>query len=535
LLENKLQKILLQKKANKVYLFDLNEIIIYLFGESSRKVETIIVSANNRFKEDYQYRMDQSFYKEDVNFELTENKKQIKNPVNFIANRVIREQQTVSMISTDKPPLKTNMKSVWFFVVSEFGFGKTSLLLNLFDKLEPHNLIGIYLPVAQFEADSYNNEYSLCKNILSILLDKTINGKQLYEKFLIKSFQLMVRNRRDLVFLVDGLDETRHSYSENGLKRIFDCFRNFKPACIFTTRKELWDERCGNFDVAIGKRKKFKDVLLLKEWNSSDISDYLDLFKNNIRTANKKKKIDTFNDLVRNNRYEEYYGDIPKRPLFLKMLIDDIIDGEIQKRSLSQLYKKYLINKFILDRSNSVSKSVERRPLHLEGDINSVLPAIFSILEKIAGDMLINDDGNNIIFLSYIHESKIEEAIQKNNLKLISTVEILLNSVLVPFDKRSFSDFRVKFSHKSFQEYFTARFLFNLLCNSAGTRRDYDLFYFNFSKGVSEFLLGLISEIKNDERHSLELNMCLSIASGLFKESKNDSAIINTVYPRINS
>ncbi len=146
-------------------------------------------------------------------------------------------------------------KNKWTFIISEFGFGKTALLLNLAGEIHSKDMQPVYLPIAQFDKEAFRNEYSLCKNTLEIIFEERFDEARLLNKLLLKTFQLMLRSTGEYVLLFDGLDEHYYAYENQGLKRFFICLRNFSNKCIFTVRKEFWDERHGSFDDAIGPKR----------------------------------------------------------------------------------------------------------------------------------------------------------------------------------------------------------------------------------------------------------------------------------------
>ncbi len=128
---------------------------------------------------------------------------------------------------------------------------------------------------------------------------------------------------------------------------------------------------------------------MLTEWGNQDIMNYLYTYKKyNVHLKQESKQIDEFIKMVRSDSYNKYYGDIPKRPLFLKMLAEDVKTGTIKKRNLAQIYQRYLIDKFKLDRNTSVSNNVSERPLRITGNILHQVDLIFSILAETAHVML---------------------------------------------------------------------------------------------------------------------------------------------------
>jgi len=238
------------------------------------------------------------------------------------------------------------------------------------------------------------------------------------------------------------------------------------------------------------------------------------------------QSVQKFIETVQTGNYQKYYGDIPKRPLFLNMLTKDIIREELQERNLSEMYENYLTNKFHIDLTRAFNENTELKPIDLIGkeDTFKVLQKIISILVEVSALMVINNEDYEAILLAEIHEDTIEERVKMIKVKEISITDILLNSVLIPIAKRSSTEnFLVKFAHKSYQEYFTARFLFGLLETPAGSQQNYDLFRYKFESSVEQFLVGLLETEKRNRPNSFE--KCMSMIGYLGTDKMDNGAL----------
>jgi hypothetical protein len=226
----------------------------------------MIEEKNNSFRLEYKERMDQDFYMSDVPF--VDNEKQYMNPSQYVKDTVYGRRT-----------INSNLRC-WTFIVSEFGFGKTSLLLNL--PFLDHDKLYIYVPIAQFTSDAFTNEATLSKGILSILNERELECSgdvltNLPDKLLALALTLLLRSNKNIVLLYDGLDEHHKAYTEKGLVDIFNCASEFVCHSIFSVRKEFIDERHGNFLYAIGKKRRPTIFhLYLTEWKRENIVNYLE-------------------------------------------------------------------------------------------------------------------------------------------------------------------------------------------------------------------------------------------------------------------
>ena len=122
--------------------------------------------------------------------------------------------------------------------------------------------------------------------------------------------------------------------------------------CLISLRKEFWDDRTGDLQSIFSKYRKYNSVINLIDWTNKEILNFIKEFELSEGVLN-NKNILQFKQIVKDNNFEEFFGDIPKRPLFLKMILQDVVAGNITSKSLQQLYENYLIEKFIRDREGS--------------------------------------------------------------------------------------------------------------------------------------------------------------------------------------
>ena len=486
-----------------------------------------IASVNRKYEMEYKKRMGQAFYLCDVPFSINNNQTIYVNPLQYLSKNKLNKGDNWELVEllqdlNQESALET-INEDWSFIISGFGFGKTSLLLNIFKMLQHKEISAIFVPIAQLPEKSFQNTDFFCRAILNILYNKVYSKSAQVQYFgeefidfeqqeetivepMVKDFKEMLMSKNDIVFLFDGLDENYLAYTHKGLKQIFTCIQTFQLPCFFSVREEFWYDKQGNFQLALGEDTIRK--IFLKEWNDQAIVLFVEQYLHAFSHAPfVKKHLSKFITLIKKGAYQKYYGDIPKRPLFLNMLTQDVIKGNLQKRNLAQLYENYLQVKFRLDLERAFEENTELQSIKLlsEEDATKVLRKIFAVLTQVSSIMMINSETHEAILISDTTEEKIEQMVRLLKEKTFSITEILLNSVLIPIHKReTFNDFRVKFAHKSFQEYFTARYLFELLKNSNATQPDCSIFQYKFDISITRFLMGILENEKQNDYASFE-------------------------------
>jgi len=504
--------------------YDTKSFIQHYISQVNPLLRDQIISANQKYNSDYEKRMEQYFYLEQVPFAIDENSELLINPLNHLSNKQEPKSANWELLELLKGESIEEKKSEWFFIISEFGFGKTSLFLNYHKLLQSININVLFVPIAQLSEKSFQNPDFFCRSILNLLYNKIyikeekqlddsqqntldfFNTSDIFVELMVNSFKEMLKLRSDLVLLLDGLDENHIAYKKDGLKKIFDCIEYFKLKCFFSVREEFWNDKQGNFSKAL--KKELSEKIFLKEWDNKTINAYVEKY---IEIRNPQKtEIDhlkSFTNIVSKGGYKKYYGDIPKRPLFLSMLTQDIIKGDFQKQNLSKLYENYLERKFEHDLVRAFEETDQLQSIELfeKEDYIKVLNKIFSVLTQVSGFMIINNESYEAVLLADITEDKITRLVDLLKEKIFSITEILQNSVLIPIKKRQlFNDFHLKFAHKSFQEYFTARYLFELLKYPGGAQREYDMFRYKFDNSVLLFLNGILENEKQQNISSFD-------------------------------
>jgi len=535
-----LERLQHDQKVEYVEVFNIRSYVKHVLEHIDIEIRNKILQSNQEFKDDYQRRMNQNFYLADIPYKNYKSDITLSNPIKYLSNERINIKVNHAELdySINRETLlkdtDTKIKN-WTFIISEFGFGKTSLLLNLFDKLNARNILSIFLPLSQFDKKSFYSTNELCRSILKILYtDREFDFESPFDQLMLADFKNMMEKRTDLILLFDGLDEHHYAYQAKDLQQIFRCIKKLRPECFFTMRKEFWDDKQGNFRSALQEVSMDGEILFLSEWSNLEIINYVDQYivKVNLDDT-QKRNINDFKELVYNNNYDRYYGDIPKRPLFLDMVIQDISSDQIKQRNLAEIYELYLVKKFDFDR-RAIFGNNQRSPLQLESseDRDKVLSKIFLVLEKTASLMFYNNEQNECVFLNSIRETQIESYIDLLKWKEFSITEILLNSILVSFSKRNVEGLEVKFSHKSFQEYFIAKYLFRILKENNGDQRDFDMFRFRYSNGIENFLIGLIDKCQD---HKPNFIKCLMMISSLYSDSYHKSSIIRILMSKYKS
>jgi hypothetical protein len=486
-IEAALQALVQTGKAEKAHLLGLEAFLEMVFQEAQDQLTKLLRSSVAEFQEQHRLRMDEGVYVENVPFRVDEDDTSHKNPLRFVEERVLR------LVSAP------NNKRSWTFLSGEFGFGKTSLALHLAEVLQEHKIICLYLPAAQFRPSAFDMEGPFLWEVLQILLQEEVDRESDRNRILHAALKEIFKREKRIILIFDGIDEHPICWRENGLMNVFGIFKTFNLSCLFAVREEFLAERSGHFKAAI-KGGPGSFMIRLVDWPEPLILEYTRHYQRGTRGVEVQTRIAHFEEAIKTGSYVDYYGDIPKRPLFLKMLLDDVAKDDLRSRNLAELYTIYITKKFESDRASSTSRPVVLRPLGLDEDYEVVCARLFDLMTVAAGRMYAIEGGELRLHprLSEVTLRACAEQIAGESLDLPS---ILLNSVMVPVGRRNKlhhgGHIEVAFAHTSFQEFFLARHILAALLEK---NIDPTILHSVIPKPVTRFLQQLISTLPPDQQ-----------------------------------
>jgi hypothetical protein len=109
-----------------------------------------------------------------------------------------------------------------------------------------------------------------------------------------------------------------------------------------------------------------------------------------------------FRELVQEGRYGEQYGDIPHRPLFLSMLIDDVRQEGVRPRSRLELFSGWIDRKIERDWLNpKATGGAIRPPIREDGaeSLDRTKTHAYHVMAAAARKMISFDDAGELALL----------------------------------------------------------------------------------------------------------------------------------------
>jgi hypothetical protein len=234
---------------------------------------------------------------------------------------------------------------------------------------------------------------------------------------------------------------------------------------IASVRTELLDLRESDYlrdpTAKLGAATLFLTPMQLIDWTVDLLVRFLEDFPGR---DDAPPEFHEFEQVIRSGRFDEIYGDIPKRPLFLSMLAEDAASGKSPERELHRLYGSYFRRKFRIDRYSQAAMGMEARPSAVVDQLGTdeAEERLIVLMEHVARhlhDTLQADGMSRRGPADGVSESILKGFARKLDIAEATLEDLVLHSLLRPAGRDARRERLVEFSHRSFEEWFLARSL----------------------------------------------------------------------------
>jgi len=387
------------------------------------------------------------------------NPERSKNPVQFIINEI--EQYFGPLPSTQAgkdrlPP--------WVLLTAGFGFGKTRTLHSFAEQWISRGKHAIYVPAALLPENAFVNSAGLAEAILDYLVPEDVDLSNLARLELRNTLRRHLSTSKIWALLIDAIDESPHSLSHERLSALWGGIRDLGLPLVLSIRDELYNLRSQEFSPTSDTKTNHYRIEL-EDWPVSLISEFLSSYSRR-RGGEAPVQFAALQQAVSNNQYETHYGDIPKRPLFLAMLAEDAWEGLEPEKELHRLYGKYFRRKFGYDRVSEAAEGRVIRSSELAHALGyaEACERLIETMATAANDMAEYDKSGAAIrgfeTRNTMSESQLRRAAANAGVPTSQLEDIILHSLMMPIPRdRAHLERMFRFAHKSYQEWFTARYL----------------------------------------------------------------------------
>lgn len=386
-----------------------------------------------------------------------------KSELIFDPNRLIASSKPISCLADPIQELLGPEGTNLLLMIGEAGYGKTTALLRTFISLD--HLI-FYVPAATIPRD-VNSTTGLLSHCVRVndLFDMPPNSDaEIFDRLFKTVTRYLFRESNfPVMLLIDGLDESVYFSRRGGLQSLFNQLREIQSPIVLTARKEFWAQHQQDFAELFGfsgklaetKHRRIKLIELLA-WQSKQISELATHYKATLINEGQRKNVDDFLEVVDSGEYQNYYGDIPKRPLFLRFILETVAEKGIHRVGRAKLYYEWAEAKIRRDiRMPMRWGNVGRQPIISETEPPDETLRIAFRAMMLASQRMTNIRGKDIELLPDCTIDSVLLADKKLKCMLDPT-GLFLNSLLVPVLLRPHELLRLRFSHRTYQEFFLA-------------------------------------------------------------------------------
>lgn len=348
-------------------------------------------------------------------------------------------------------------------LLGSFGFGKTTAVAR---SLLRQDFQVLYVPGAAITQDVAGSKtlLSRCLNAEPLFADYPPEERKTYERILRSVAEHMFKDPSlPLALVIDGLDESPFLCRKAGLAHLLNTLEPVRVPVVLAMRSEYWLSRRGDLQPTAGKREirgepRIRRVrkLNLLPWREEEILLFVQRFRDTCTDPAELERLARLEALVADGRFEEIYGDIPRRPLFLRLIAESAtaIGLPSERIGRARLFRDWALWKIRRD------LQVDRPHLRFEGEpTEDVVETAWEAMLWAAGSMTKLDEEGKLEMLPEYPFDQLRTATPRLE-RLDDVLALSLQSLLVLSRARIGERLPcISFAHRAFQEFFLAWFL----------------------------------------------------------------------------
>lgn len=349
-------------------------------------------------------------------------------------------------------------------VIGEFGLGKTTGAVRA---AQSHKGQLFYVPAAAISRDTKSSKDLLeqCVDLGSLLSRFPAQSSDQLRKLARPAIEAVFKHGpSELSLVIDGLDEMSYIDNRGGLQWLMNSLRDVRIPLVLVTRTEYWRSRVADFSTSLGLLTKkgqyrYQKMRLIEflPWRDAEILDLARRYRDSRNDDQQRARLDQLVNLIKKGSYQEYYGDIPRRPLFLRCILESVEQVGIAKKGRARLVEEWARLKVLRDITRPVAAGGEGRiPIARNADGADVtLDLAWKAMKAAAATMVeLQDDRIELLPTADLESIKLRVPSLGG---MTDPAGLMLNSLLVPASGREpDSELRVRFAHRAFQEFFLA-------------------------------------------------------------------------------
>lgn len=354
-------------------------------------------------------------------------------------------------------------------VLGSFGFGKTTAMMRAIAacRESAHLLYGARISKEVVGVKDFLFQLVASERILEEFPDESRDDIRLLLRPTIE-YMLKLPNTA-LVIFIDGLDESAFLSRRGGLQSLFNILDWVRVPLVLSMRTEFWDARRLDFETSFGlipspaePRNKRIQLVELLPWDDEQIELLVCRYRDSLVDIKARERVEALRVVVRTDDFERIYGDIPRRPLFLRFILDSVAVRGVpsEKVGRASLFHDWAELKIKRDIVEPIRRGgLGRAPVVDDAESeHTALQTAWEAMLCAAALMTVVEEGVIELRSSCLLDDLLERT--RSLRRIVEPTGLYLHSLLAEVPSRvGLGERRVAFAHRAFQEFFLAEFI----------------------------------------------------------------------------
>ena len=374
----------------------------------------------------------------------------------------LEHEQDAREIDADPARLMLDSSAHFTVLVGYAGFGKTTSTLRIAASTGNRTF---FSPAARIDKVTTKAMLARCVDV-----DKLLAGIDPEDLVVAQRAAILAIDRffklddGNFLLLIDALDEAAPLARRGGLQEFFNGLREVRSRVAVTVRKEFFDARTSDFAASFGLvsdrahriHNQTIQVIELLPWSDEHILRLVRRYAASLADAGARERLAELATAVESGSYTVFYGDIPRRPLFLRFILETVSSSGVHEVSRSTLFQEWARLKVIRDVAAPARAGGQRLPIADESALDDTVELALEVMASAAHHMTSVADGR----LELLPDCDFSDVLASQRLRNAQLEGVVLNSLLVPTGpRRAPTPARLRFAHRAFQEFFLAQFI----------------------------------------------------------------------------
>ncbi len=270
-----------------------------------------------------------------------------------------------------------------------------------------------------------------------------------------------------VILIIDGLDESAFLSRSGGMQTLFNILQPVRVPVVLSMRTEFWSERVAEFATVVGKtgppdarRNRRIRLVELLPWRDEEITRLLERHRDAAADGQERARLGELVAAVSSGEFERLFGDIPRRPLFLKLIVDSVAARGLPAQGVSKagLLRDWAQLKILRDVVAPRRMGGGRAAIVGDAESSATrLEIAWEAMLEAAGAMTEVRQGAVELLASCPWEEV--RAATPRLATIVDPTGLFLHSLVLPLAGSGAPGARrLRFAHRSFQEFFLAWF-----------------------------------------------------------------------------